>query len=177
MAQLRHGLAALAATTTSDPALLLGQLNRMLYDAGPEAGTATAVVAHYDPHARRLRWAQAGHPAPLLSRAGRTAELPRPRGPVLGAIREPGYGTDSATVQPGDLLIFYTDGLIERRGQTLAAGRAHLIEVVSRITAGPGQPALADVVRRLPPANPDDDTCVLAARMLEPPADLDGRAA
>ena len=64
MAQLRHALAALTITATTEPAELLTHLNRLLLSGGNTASTATALVAHYDPATSTLRWAQAGHPLP-----------------------------------------------------------------------------------------------------------------
>jgi serine phosphatase RsbU (regulator of sigma subunit)/PAS domain-containing protein len=169
MAQLRHALAALAATTSADPAALLGHLNRLIYNNGPEAGTATAVIARYEPATHALTWAQAGHLAPLLARAGTTVELARPRGVLLGALRDPAYDLAGTTLLPGDLLVLYTDGLIENRSHTLAEGLAPVTTVLDRVTAGPGAQPLQALLAELRRANLDDDTCVLAARRL--PAD------
>jgi serine phosphatase RsbU (regulator of sigma subunit) len=166
MAQLRHALAALAITTTSDPAELLGHLNRLLYMGGPGTSTATAVVARYVPATGELSWAQAGHPPPLHTRAGRTAVLDRPRGPVLGAVPAASYDTAAATIELGDLLLLYTDGLVERRDRTLRQGLAPVIETLDRTLGEHGGQPVAELIRRLPEANPDDDTCVLAARRL-----------
>ena len=164
MAQLRHVLAALTVTTTSDPAELLAYLNRLLYAEALSSGTATAIVGRYDPQSRELVWAQAGHPAPLHSRGGETTVLARPRGPLLGAIRDARYATESLTLAGGDLLLFYTDGLVERRDHSLDEGLAPIVDTLSRISAAGSRQPLADLLDQLPRANPDDDTCVVAAR-------------
>jgi serine phosphatase RsbU (regulator of sigma subunit) len=165
MAQLRHALTALTVTTT-DPAVLLSHLNRLLCASAGGAGTATAVVAAYDPAGRVLTWAQAGHPAPLHTRAGQTRELDRPRGTLLGVDAGAGYGTAEVTLDLGDLVVLYTDGLVEHRGRSLRDGLAPVIAALNEISArGPTQP-LATLVSGLRRANPDDDTCVLAARPL-----------
>jgi serine phosphatase RsbU (regulator of sigma subunit) len=181
MAQLRHAFAALTVTTTTDPAELLAHLNRLLYASGNLAGTATAIAARYHPPTMTLRWAQAGHPAPLHARAGTTTELNRPHGPLLGAIRNPTYASATTTIDPGDLLVFYTDGLIEHRHHTLAEGLAPVVATLNRISAESTQQPLADLLAQLPRANPDDDSCILAARPLVavpmPPAAENGRDA
>jgi serine phosphatase RsbU (regulator of sigma subunit) len=166
MAQLRHALAALTVTTT-DPAVLLSQLNRLLCASTAAPSTATAVVARYEPDTRRLVWAQAGHPPPLHVRAGETTELPRPRGPLLGAAVTACYETAEMTMQRGDLLLLYTDGLVEHRDRSLREGLAPVIATLNRISAA-RQP-LATLLAELRRANPDDDTCVVAARPLDPP--------
>ncbi|MDA0634801.1 SpoIIE family protein phosphatase [Nonomuraea sp. MCN248] len=166
MAQLRHALAALAVTTTSDPAELLSHLNHLLYVGGEGTRTATAVVGRYLPDTGELRWAQAGHPPPLHTRGGRTIELDRPHGPLLGAVSTAAYGTAAMTIEPGDLLLLYTDGLVERRDRTLREGLIPVISILDRTSAQRSPQPVADVITQLPDANPHDDTCVLAARRL-----------
>src|SRR5204863_3823366 len=113
MAKLRHALAALTVTTT-EPAELLGYLNRVLWD-DPAQPTGTALVARYDPADRTLLWAQAGHLAPVRLGPGSATLLDRPYGVLLGGMRDTAYRHASTTIDPADTLLFYTDGLIERR--------------------------------------------------------------
>lgn len=164
MAQLRHALAALAVATTA-PGELLRLLNQVLVDTGDSA-TATAIVARFDPATQSLTWAQAGHPAPVMARYGTPAALPRPRGLLLGAVRDAEYEEATVPMTVGDLLLMYTDGLVERRGRSIDEGLAQVMETVAEaIATDPGQP-LARLIGLLRQANPDDDTCVLAARPL-----------
>jgi serine phosphatase RsbU (regulator of sigma subunit) len=165
MAQLRHALAALVVTTTTDPAVLLSDLNRLLYEGGIWAATATMVLARYHPGTHTLEWAQAGHPAPLLSRNGTTVQLDRPAGPLLGAVRDPTYEVTTTTLTPDDVLVFYTDGLVEQRHHSLAEGLAPIVATLDRITAGRRRQPLADLIAQLDRANAEDDTCILAARL------------
>jgi len=166
MARLRHALAALAVTTTTDPAALLGHLNHLLLAGGEGTDTATAVVARYDPADQRLTWAQAGHPAPLRTRGGVTTELARPRGPLLGVLSDVVYERTTITLEVGDVLLLYTDGLVENRHQPIAEGLAPVVDTLNRITAQRSPQPLADLLAQLRRANPDDDTCILAARPL-----------
>ncbi|SNY64235.1 PP2C family protein-serine/threonine phosphatase [Paractinoplanes atraurantiacus] len=160
MAELRHALAALAATTTSDPARLLSHLNRLILGTA----TATAVVARYEPAGHTLTWAQAGHPAPLLARRGTAVELARPNGPLLGASRSAAYTSATRVLEPGDLLVMYTDGLIEHRSSSLSEGLARVTALLERVLAAAGPEPMDDFLAQLRRANPDDDTCVLVAR-------------
>jgi serine phosphatase RsbU (regulator of sigma subunit) len=165
MAQLRYSLRALAVTTT-DPAELLSHLNRITCDLDEERPetAATAIVARYEPALRRLTWAQAGHPPPLLSRGGHTRPLPRPAGPLLGVVENATYECAQLRLAVGDLLLLYTDGLVEYRGRSLDEGLDAVIRTVDdAVAAAPRQP-LAELVNRLRQANPDDDTCILAVR-------------
>jgi serine phosphatase RsbU (regulator of sigma subunit)/PAS domain-containing protein len=165
MAQMRHALRALA-VITSDPGMLLEHLNRLMCEL--EADTpelaATAVIARFDPARRELVWAQAGHPPPLLSRGGRTLPLARPAGPMLGVIDDARFADAVIGFVPGDVLLLYTDGLVEHRRRGLDVGLDTVIATVDdAVRASPEQP-LAELLGRLRRANPDDDTCILAAR-------------
>lgn len=162
MARLRHALGALIAVTT-EPGELMGLLNRVLYDGG-DGETATAVVCRYDPSRQTLTWAQAGHPAPLMARGGVPEALPRPHGLLLGAIRDAEYEVSTTPMGPDDMLLLYTDGLVERPGLPVAEGMTDVMAAVrAAIASAPDRP-LSSVLARLHRANPDDDTCVLAAR-------------
>jgi sigma-B regulation protein RsbU (phosphoserine phosphatase) len=73
----------------------------------------TAVLSEYDPQTRRLTYVNAGHNAPILRRQNGGLEILDVGGLPLG-IRSPGYyETASLELQPGDALIFYTDGVVE----------------------------------------------------------------
>jgi serine phosphatase RsbU (regulator of sigma subunit) len=73
----------------------------------------TAVLSEYDPQTRHLTYVNAGHNAPILRRANGALEKLDVGGLPLG-IRSPGYyETASLELQPGDALIFYTDGVVE----------------------------------------------------------------
>jgi serine phosphatase RsbU (regulator of sigma subunit) len=165
MAQLRHALRALA-VTTNEPAVLLSHLNRLTCELEKETPetAATAVVARYEPLHRRLTWAQAGHPPPLLSRGGRTAPLARPPGPMLGVVEDAEYATFNLDLFVGDVLLFYTDGLVEHRRRSLDYGMDAVIAAVDEAVAASPQQPLGELLNRLRRANPDDDTCILACR-------------
>ncbi|WIN00666.1 SpoIIE family protein phosphatase [Actinoplanes oblitus] len=161
MARLRHAVDALSVTSTTDPAELLRHLNRLLYTDWPDADTATALIARFDPAEATLTWSQAGHPPPLLARDGAARPLDRPTGMLLGARTDPVYETTSVRLAPGDLLLLYTDGLIEDRGKSITQGFAPVLCALGG--SAPDEP-LTDILARLRRANPQDDTCILALR-------------
>ncbi|MFG3558862.1 PP2C family protein-serine/threonine phosphatase [Micromonospora sp. NPDC047557] len=162
MAHLRFALVAWLSIGIRDPSVLLGHLNRL---CGQLSITGTAVVAVYDPATRVLCWGRAGHMVPLLSRAGETNPLDRPPGLLLGAGDDAVYPVLAPRLSPGDLVLFYTDGLIERRApeqDLLPQVRATL----SALTATPGEQPLVRLRALLNHPSPDDDTCTLAVRVL-----------
>ncbi|MDG4823026.1 SpoIIE family protein phosphatase [Asanoa sp. WMMD1127] len=159
MARLRHSVAALAVTST-EPGELLRYLNRIVHDDAAEP-TATVVVAHFDPETRQLTWAQAGHPPPILVSDGTASALTRPAGMIVGARPDSTYDTVTTTLAEGDTVLLYTDGLIERRGGYDSDWLGPLLRTVADTAALP----IDRLIARLQPANPGDDTCVVALRL------------
>src|SRR6202042_3092813 len=123
MARLRGALAGLA-ITGAPPERLVGWLNDLVHHVAPEH-TASVVAGYFDPPSRRLTWAQAGHPPPLLVRGATAQPLGQPAGILLGAGRS-GYDAMTMTLQAGDVLLLYSDGLVERRNRPLDEGLATL---------------------------------------------------
>jgi serine phosphatase RsbU (regulator of sigma subunit) len=161
MARLRGALAGLA-ITGSPPERLLGWLNDLVHHVAPEH-TASVVAGYFDPGRRVLTWAQAGHPPPVLVRGPDATPLDPPNGVLLGAARER-YRTAKIPLVPGDLLLLYSDGLIERRDRTLDEGLDTLCAAVRGIH-DPEQ-AIESALHALETTDPEDDTCLVALRVL-----------
>jgi serine phosphatase RsbU (regulator of sigma subunit) len=163
MAQLRYSLAAWTSIGIGSPGELLSHMNQLCLQLST---TATAIIAVYEPGAALLTWARAGHPIPLRSRDGSTSPLNRADGLLLGAQAGSCYLESAEKLLPQDLLMFYTDGLVERRGEGYAMMVRRMNEMMSRAAASGGEQALIRLQESLPAASPDDDTCVLALRVL-----------
>jgi sigma-B regulation protein RsbU (phosphoserine phosphatase) len=73
----------------------------------------TAVIAEYEPAARRLSYVNAGHNAPILRRANGDMEKLDIGGVPLGIVSAAAYETSAKDLNPGDALIFFTDGVVE----------------------------------------------------------------
>jgi phosphoserine phosphatase RsbU/P len=73
----------------------------------------TAVIAEYAPQTRRLAYVNAGHNPPIVRRAGGASETLEVGGLPLGIDALAAYQTGEVTLQPGDALILYTDGVVE----------------------------------------------------------------
>jgi serine phosphatase RsbU (regulator of sigma subunit) len=163
MAHLRFALVAWLSIGICDPGVLLGNLNRLSRQLDI---TGTAVIATYDPRSRVLSWARGGHMAPLLARTGHTRELPLPPGLLLGAVDHADYPVVNLPLCPDDLVLLYTDGLVERRDPTGADLLEQVKDTLAEVSAEPGELTLKRLRDLLPPAGPDDDTCTLAFRVL-----------
>ncbi|GID29592.1 PP2C family protein-serine/threonine phosphatase [Paractinoplanes brasiliensis] len=154
MAHLRFALIAWLSIGIHDPAALLGHLNQL---SARLRLTGSAVLCVFDPGSRTLSWGRAGHAAPLLAREGKAEPLPLPHGMLLGADPEATYETLCPRLSPGDLLLLFTDGLVERRGGPSL--RPRVLDLLAAASATPeAHPAL---LAGLTTPSPDDDTCTL----------------
>ncbi|MEV5665679.1 SpoIIE family protein phosphatase [Streptomyces flaveolus] len=164
MGRLRTATNTLAALDL-DPALLLEHLDRTT--AGLDQAIATCVYAVHDPHARQCRIANAGHLPPVRLRAGRPPELlDLPTGVPLGVGGVP-FSTITVDLEPGDRLVFYTDGLVETRRHPIDERLAALLAVLE----GPDRPLeeVCDLLlRTLHEPQNSDDVALLIARATPP---------
>ncbi|MER5726751.1 PP2C family protein-serine/threonine phosphatase [Streptomyces sp. NPDC002138] len=161
MAQQRHALAGLAHAPGTDAGQLTTWLNELLC-ADPAAETATGIIGHIDA-GHTLRWACAGHPAPLLLRDGRAEALDTGhRGPLFGLVPGHAYATATVRLRPGDLLLLYTDGLVERRGEDITEGIAALMAVLVSCAGLTPQETLDRVMGSFVVEDHEDDTCLVA---------------
>ncbi len=127
-----------------DPAALFERLEPIVEEVDGAAPT-TILYAVYDAETHRLRYACAGHPPPLMVPAtGDPDFLMDARGLPLGVQRE-SWNVGEADLGPGDALVLYTDGLIERRDEPLDEGMARLVAVV-RATGSTDPTVLRDAL-------------------------------
>jgi serine phosphatase RsbU (regulator of sigma subunit) len=97
----------------------------------------TSVVAVHDCETNILTWTTAGHPYPLLRSADGTAQfLSYTHGPPLGAGVDAEYEATARVLEPGDLVVFFTDGLVERSDEPIDDGleRLRLVVETTEIT-------------------------------------------
>lgn len=166
MAQLRHALLGLAMTGEAAD-LLLARLNGLVCHRTAE-GTATAIVGHLEPGSGLFTWAQAGHLPPILVRDGVAHRLTPPAGVLLGATLDLRYELDRLSLRPGDLLLLFTDGLVERRGRDIDEGLALTVAAAETLTWDAClEEKLDTLVESVGGANPEDDICLLAVGVLE----------
>lgn len=156
----------LRAAAMHNPPAALSTLNELLYErfASGDLRYCTAVfgtLQSSDSGRIALQFASGGHPPPLLIRADGTCEYLRsPDGTLIGILPGSQFPQTDVTLDPGDLLLLYTDGLTEARvngqrdlygpealsalaGQYAGTSPAALVEALSDVLAGFG-PRLAD---------------------------------
>lgn len=160
MAQLRHALIGLTMTGEAAGGLL-AWLNELAMHR-LEGTTATAVIGHLDTSTRVFTWARAGNLAPILVRDGAARPLDQPRGVLLGATCDQPYDLVRTQLREGDLLLMFTDGLVERRTRDIDEGLALVLEAAARLWDGDLDAGLDKLLADIGGPNPEDDACLLA---------------
>jgi phosphoserine phosphatase RsbU/P len=166
----RHTLGTLLQEGLS-PARALGRLNTGLRrDGSWRFVTAGVAMLRPAPGGVVVRWTSCGHPAPIVMRAGRPAELGRGGGVLLGVLPQVRMGHSRLLLAPGDTLVMFTDGLTESRD---AAGRMFeedaLREELNRLRDAPVETLVHELSRTAATfgAPSTDDLAVLAIRAEE----------
>ncbi|HVU08636.1 MAG TPA: SpoIIE family protein phosphatase [Verrucomicrobiae bacterium] len=162
-----------------DPGTFLRKLNSDLFTilkntGSPMLTTAFYLVANWE--TRVMRFANAGHPKPLLLRRSRNDVdfLRNASGksqPALGLFDNPPYQTTEITLEPGDLVMLFTDGLYEVQGanEELYSQERLLLDVKSRLNqrAGPLFDELLNAIRAFSVDNEfSDDVCLVGVEFM-----------
>ncbi|MGO1317641.1 MAG: ATP-binding SpoIIE family protein phosphatase, partial [Cellulomonadaceae bacterium] len=166
MGQLRSVVRAYAYEVV-EPSPVLERVDRLLTGMRiPRAASAVYATMVREGRRWRLGYSTAGHLPPLLLRDGEVTQLRDGKGPMLGFGGRP-RTQGSADLGPGDTLVLYTDGLIERRDRDLRKGVTSLLEVAGGAraadAAGIGEELLAAFAQA-----PEDDVAVLVVRIPAP---------
>jgi phosphoserine phosphatase RsbU/P len=141
MASLRASLRGMTMDGPADLAVLMSRVNRLVYESSATNRYATFFFAIYQPLNRLLRYVNAGHNPPYVVRKNEVHALDG-GGPVIGLLPDAIYEECRLLLQPGDLLLAYTDGISEALNlqdqewgeeRMLAAARARLPENASTI--------------------------------------------
>jgi serine phosphatase RsbU (regulator of sigma subunit) len=162
MGQLRTAMRAYA-MDLPEPGEVLTKLHALIRHIDPDH-CATAVLAMVTPGGQ-MSFATAGHPPPLLREADDTVRCLEYLDPMLGLPIDHQYATSTLTLRPGSVLLFYTDGLIERRGAVIDAGIGQLAATFGAAPGGPEQIADSVCEVMLSDSSREDDTCLLVCRL------------
>ncbi|RPI24192.1 MAG: hypothetical protein EHM61_17770 [Acidobacteria bacterium] len=160
--------------TPTDQEISWSQLNYLLSTrTGPER-FASLFWGSYDREARIIRYVNAGHPPPLLLRPNGSGTCESSRleegGPVLGLIRTATYHQGEVPVQPGDLLVLYSDGISEAANSSQEEfGEERLCGVIRENCARPPSEILGEILWQvrafIQKAPPQDDMTLVVARV------------
>jgi hypothetical protein len=161
MVALRNCLRGLA-ITGAGPASLLSWLNQVACHL-TDGIIGTAVCGLYDPATRVLRWARAGHLPPVLVRDRSAAEVSSDPDLLLGADPAASYHEITTSLRPGDGLLLFTDGLVERRDQPIDEALAFLLRAASRPIGRIAD--YADHLLNHATSDTGDDACLVAVQV------------
>ncbi len=178
MGQLRNMLRGVVHALDAPPAHALATLDRALRDLGMTT-LVTAVLARVEQTPEEaaasrgtLRWSNAGHLPPLMLGADDTARLLEGHPKLLLGVNPTTRRTDATVaLHPGDTVVLYTDGLVERRDATLDEGLARLVAADRELADVPVAELTDALLARMTPEFADDVALVaLQVRPGGPPA-------
>ena len=173
MGQLRALLRGIAHYSGAGPAEVLRGLDEAIADMHTDT-LATAAVARLERACNgdgdgtsRLRWANAGHPPPIVvGPDGSTTVLGGPIGDLmLGVDCTVDRAESVLDVVPDSTVLLYTDGLIERRGSTVDDGLARLVEHAGELAGKPLEELCDALLERMLQSTPQDDVAIVAVRL------------
>ncbi len=176
MGQIRGLLRGIAVTTGAGPAELLERVDEAMAQLSIDT-TATVIAARVDlgagDGAGILHWASAGHPPALVAepeaRGGGVVRLLARSDPelLLGLDPHASRSESSLPLAPGSIVLLYTDGLVERRGQPLDAGIERLAEVLEVLLSKDLdlEQLCDELLQRMLPAQREDDVALVAVRI------------
>ena len=161
-----------AAIGLGNPARVLSEVNDLMCQNNVQSMFVTVFFCVLDPGLGAVAFANAGHPSPLVVRAdGAVSALESAENVVLGLLPGAGYELFSASLEPGDAVFMYTDGVTEAvNGVGEEFGEEKLIEVLSSepVTSAAGCSArIVESVREFAGglAQSDDITCAVLRRI------------
>jgi serine phosphatase RsbU (regulator of sigma subunit) len=162
----------MAARFDPRPARVLPLVNEVLREQ-PRLSLVTAVCALVSTEGDRstVTVASAGHPLPLRRRPGRAPEPLGDHGVLLGVEGEDEWSETVVEIEPGDTLLFYTDGVTETPGEGTRFGDARLRDAVARAGEAPEE-VLSEIERALREFQSGatlDDRAMLALRFVGAP--------
>ena len=129
------GLLRVRARASADPAATVAAINHDLRQLKSEPPLVSLFYARLDPKRGELVYCNAGQPPAVLLKKDGTARPLAEGGPLLGAIPEATFASGRVTLEPGDALIAYSDGIVEcRNSRGEEFGLDGLLAASSRVT-------------------------------------------
>jgi phosphoserine phosphatase RsbU/P len=170
MANLQAALRSQCATAGDQPERFLKSVNQLLYENTADGDYATLFFAEYDDHARKLRYANCGHPPALLLRANSTVERLGATSTVVGLFERWDCALEERELAPGDTIVLYTDGVTEAmNAEEEEFGEERLLEAAQQnrnLSPPELVAAVVDQCRRFSPYEQADDITLMVAKCM-----------
>lgn len=168
MSAVRGALRTYPGSDTEVPQVM-ARVNNALYAITRSHKFMSLCYGVYDAARRRLIYSNAGHPQPLLVRRGEVHVL-NSHGLLLGVMRDVAYEVDTVQLEPGDLLVCFTDGISEARNRKEQMFRSEgIAEAVLHCARGSAEDVLHAVWKRVEThiagGEPADDRTLLVLRV------------
>ncbi|MGY2080095.1 SpoIIE family protein phosphatase [Modestobacter sp. SYSU DS0657] len=173
MGQLRSLLRGIAVTAGSSPSQVLDALDTAITQLSLDTYATVGMGRLEQPGQQvtrgitRLRWASAGHPAPVVLDAhGGLVDVPEVPGRLmLGVDTASTRGETTVELPPGATVLLYTDGLVERSGSDLDVGVGRLHRLATELAHLPLEELCDQLLERLVDGHPADDVALVAVRL------------
>ncbi len=172
MGQLRTALRAYA-QEGHGPGRTLELVDRFVQDMD-DAPMATAAYAVLDANTGIVKFATAGHLPPIVLGGGEPRVVEVPPAVPLGAFPYRTYREHEFTLASGETIVLYTDGLVERRGTSVADGIGLLCGILSEAST-PEEACLLAMDRMVPVEGSPDDVAIVALQNSLIPEELEIR--
>jgi sigma-B regulation protein RsbU (phosphoserine phosphatase) len=154
-------------TRCPSPGVVLALLNQQLYRSTPAQKYATMFLGFYDQQTRQLTYSNAGHLPPIVICADGSTHLLDTGGTVVGLFADMVYPEGRITLNPGDIVVAYSDGITEPENDFGEFGEGRLTQIVQE-NRDLGLPRISDAILNAVidwiggEEQPDDMTIVLA---------------
>ena len=154
----------------SEPVTVLSEMNQIIEQDNPRTDFLTVVYMVYNPRTGEMRYANGGHPSPMVVRGdGTCSELAPVQGVAVGLDAEAAFEEGTSTLEPGQTIVMYSDGVVQARN---AAGEAFGPERLKHVFEGRPPAGAGEAIRRIEEAvaaftegrENDDDLTILTLR-------------
>lgn len=135
MASLQASVRGNTYVASKSAAQLMAHVNHLVFEASPECSYATFCYGRYDPVTRELTYSNGGHNPPMILRGSKVIRLEN-GGPPVGLLEEAKYEQETVLLEPGDLLVMFTDGISDaENGDRKEWGETGLLQAVRACAA------------------------------------------
>ena len=170
MATLRAYLRGQTTAVGCDLATMMANLNTLVYESSAANRYATFFYGRYDATTRVLDYANCGHNPPIVVRQGGEVLHLDVGGPVIGLMENCCYTQGRAALGPGDLLVAFTDGIVEAMNQQEEEwGEGRLLEAILSTRQAPARELIARIMQQADEFTRDapqyDDMTVVVLRL------------